>query len=184
MAYSYSSDKLEPSSRKHYAVVIYLPAELEQIVARLRERFDPDYNLIAAHVTLVFPFETERPLTELTKVIHGATFDLDPLSIEVSSIDDFYPVSPIIFWKVKETPELHYLYKRLYAGLDLSLPHKRFLPHVTVGREISQHRLVLVKDEIAAYLPNEAFTAGTVDLVSPVAGHHWVSVRSFPLSAV
>jgi 2'-5' RNA ligase len=184
MAYSYSCDKLDPTAKKNYAVVIYLPEEMEQTVAPLRERFDPDYNLIAAHVTLVFPFETDRPLNELTRVIHGATFDMDPLAIELSSIDDFYPRSPIIFWKVKETPELHHLYKQLYAGLDLSLPHKRFLPHVTVGREISHHRLVLVKDEIAAYLPNERFVATTVDLVSPVAGQHWVSVRSFPLGAI
>ena len=184
MAYSYSSDRLEQSTLKSYAVVMYLPSDLELTVARLRERFDPDYNLVAAHVTVVFPFETDRPLIELTRVVHAVTVDMNPIEVELASIDDFYPRAPIVFWKVKESAELHYLYKQLYAGFDLPIPHKRFLPHVTIAREISQHRLMLVKDEIATYLPSEKFTAEAVDLVSPVAGHHWVSVRRFPFSAV
>ena len=89
MAYSYSSDHLEPTSLKSYAVVIYLPPELAQSVARLRERFDPDYNLVAAHVTLVFPFETEKPLFDLTQIIQTSVKDLGPLEVELSSVDDF-----------------------------------------------------------------------------------------------
>jgi 2'-5' RNA ligase len=163
--------------------VIYLPSELEQIIAPLRERFDPDYEFISAHVTLVFPFETKRPLTELTEVVASASLGMEPLKIGLASIGDFYPGSPIIYWQVKECEKLHLLYRRLYGDLGLPLPHKRFLPHVTVAREISLHRVMLVKDEIAPYLPEESFEAESIDLVSPVAGEQWVSVRTFPLGA-
>jgi hypothetical protein len=43
---------------------------------------------------------------------------------------------------------------------------------------------MLVKDEIAPYLPDESFEAEAVDLVSPVAGNQWVSVRSFLLGSL
>jgi 2'-5' RNA ligase len=184
MGYSFSGGGLERSPQRSYAVVIYLPSELEQIIAPLRERFDPDYSSITAHVTLVFPFETDRPLIQLTDLIASATGVMEPLTIGLDSIGDFYPNSPIIYWKVRECEKLNLLYRRLYADLELPLPHRQFLPHVTVAREISQHRVMLVKDEIAPYLPEESFEAGAVDLVSPVAGDQWVSVRSFPLGAV
>ncbi|MBD3258268.1 hypothetical protein GF377_07530 [candidate division GN15 bacterium] len=181
MSHSFSSANLPGPTTRQYAVVIYLPNHLERIVAPLRERFDPDYNLISAHVTVVFPFETDRPLDDLTRVIRSATADSEPIDVTLSSIDDFYPGSPIIFWKVQACDGLNKICRELYAKLDLPLPHKRFLPHVTVAREISNHRVVLVKDEIATYLPDEKFTASALDLVSPIAQDHWVSVRTFPL---
>ena len=61
------------------------------------------------------------------------------------------------------------------------MPCKSYQPHVTVAREISDHRVMLVKEKIVPYLPNESFVATAVDLVAPVAGQNWVSVRTFPL---
>lgn len=181
MSYSFSVPGMSKPTSYLYAVVVYLPNHLDNIVAPFRERFDPEYNLISAHVTVVFPFETKRPLDELSRIIRNEAALVDPTTIELSSIDDFYPGTPVIYWKVKPNDSLDRLSRQIYACLDLPLPHKRFLPHVTVAREISNHRVMLVKDEIAAYLPDEAFEAAAVDLVSPVADLTWVSVRTFPL---
>lgn len=181
MSYSFSAPGLPKPTTRQYAVVIYLPNDLESIIAPFRERFDPDWSLISAHVTVVFPFETKRPLDELSRIIRSEAATAEPVKIELSSIDDFYPTTPIIYWKVKPNESLDRLTRQIYARLDLPLPHKRFLPHVTVAREISNHRVVLVKDEIAAYLPDESFEATSVDLVSPIVDQNWVSVRTFPL---
>ena len=183
MSYSFSGAGLPKPITRLYAVVIYAPSHIEDIIAPLRERFDPDYNLIAAHVTLVFPFETDRPLEDISRIVRSMAAKTSPVKIELSSIDDFYPGSPIIYWKVKPSDELDCLTRELYARLDLPLPHKRFLPHITVAREISNHRVMLVKDQIASYLPDESFEATSLDLVSPIADHHWVSVRTFTLGS-
>ncbi len=182
MSYSYSTGNLEDPSIKQYAIVIFLPPSLEQVIAPVREQFDPDYHLIPAHVTLVFPFETSATLEELSAVILAETENMGPLRIELESIDDFYPACPIIYWRVKECDRLHRLYTRLYARLDIPLPHKQFLPHVTLAREISNHRIVLVKDQIASWLTDEVFDATSIDLVSPIVGYKWVSVRTFPVA--
>ena len=59
---------------------------------------------------------------------------------------------------------------------------RQFVPHVTVAKEISDHRVVMVKERILPYLPDEHFYASSIDLVAPDAGDHWVSVRTFPLA--
>lgn len=167
--------------RRRYALVIFLPRALDEVVRYLREKFDPDYNLIASHVTLVFPFEDERPMKDIIPVIQKEVAGIEPFNIELSSIDDFYPGNPIIYWRVKQNPIIDEIYKNLYTALDLALPFKEIIPHVTLAKEISFHRVMLVKERIVNYLSDEIFEVGAIDLVSPVADESWVSVRTFPL---
>ena len=53
---------------------------------------------------------------------------------------------------------------------------------VTVAKEISQHRVMLVKDAIASYLSRERFEVDAIDLIAPLPERRWVSVRTFPLT--
>jgi 2'-5' RNA ligase len=182
MSYSYTSGDYGPTTQKKYAVVIYLPQRLERYVAQLRERFDPDYDIVAAHITLVFPWATQTPLTDLSAIIAAEACKCPPVKVRLESVGDFYPGAPIIYWAVSPEESLRCLYRHLYAALDLPLPFKELVPHVTVAKEISPHRVMMVKDQIASYLPQETFDVTAIDLISPVADHHWVSVRTFPLT--
>lgn len=164
-----------------FAVAIFLPPELDELIAPIRERFDPDYDICASHITIVFPFESTLPLDELAEGIREEVSGIEPFEIELDSIGDFYPHAPIIYWKASPVDQLNRLYKSLYARLDFPLPHRDFIPHVTVAREISHHRVMLVKERIVPYLPKEKFTVRAIDLISPVAHHRWVSVRTFAL---
>ena len=181
MSYTYSGREIDEDSLKQYAVVIYIPERLERFVVPLRERFDPDYDVVAAHITLVFPWESALPTSDFAGVIAEEVQRLAPLTVKLDSVGDFYPETPIIYWRVAPDDGLTRLYRQLHARLDLPLPFKDFLPHVTVAKEISPHRVMLVKDQIASYLPRESFEVSAIDLVSPVADHHWVSVRTFPI---
>ena len=181
--FSDNFNSIDPNTamQKEYAVVIFVPAQLERFVAPLRERFDPDYNLVAAHVSLVYPFMTQAQVEDLSTIVSEEVSRLGPLRLHMGSIGDFYPRAPVIYWEVKKCEELNHLHKRLYARLDLPLPHRDFVPHLTVAKEISNHRVVLVKDQIASYLPDESFEVKAVDLIAPLAGYRWVSVRTFPV---
>ena len=181
MSYNYSTGELSETTKRRYAVVIYLPQRIERYVASLRERFDPDYDIVTAHITLVFPWETATPLAELSATIAEEVRKCPPVKVQLESVGDFYPGTPIIYWAVAPAEPLRCLYRHLYANLDLPLPFKDLIPHVTVAKEISPHRVMMVKDQIASYLPKESFEARSIDLISPVADHHWVSVRTFPL---
>lgn len=179
MHHSYYDQTLSERRRKKYAVVIFLPQHLDSIILPVRERFDPLYNLVPSHVSVVFPFESDLFLDELAPLIKTETERQKKLTLHLHSIGDFYPKFPVIYWDVMENPDLKNLYFRLYTSLNLSVPYKQYQPHVTIAREISNHRLMLVKDNVAPYLPTERFEAGSVDLISPLAGAQWVSVRRF-----
>ena len=182
MYYNYYSQHLPAAQHTCYAVIVFLPNHLDDIIAALREKYDPIYNLVASHITLMFPFETDKPLDDLIGLIRTETARQPSTLIELDSIGDFYPRSPVIYWGVKKNEDLNNLYYRLYSCLNLPLPYKQYLPHVTVAREISDHRVMLVKDKIVSYLPSEKFVAEKVDLITPLSGNKWVSVRTFPLT--
>jgi 2'-5' RNA ligase len=178
----YFDQTLSERRQKKYAVVIFLPEHLDNIIMPVREKFDPLYNQVPSHISLVFPFESDLFLDELTPLIKSETEKQKKLIVHLHSIGDFYPKYPIIYWDVMENTDLKNLYFQLYTKLNLSVPYKQYQPHVTIAREISNHRLMLVKDTIAPYLPTERFESSSVDLITPLAGTQWVSVRTFGLN--
>lgn len=181
MEFGYVFDHVGERRHNRFAVVIYIPTLLEKIIGPLRERFDPIHNLISPHLTLVFPFDASQSLDELVAAVRAETELLDEIRIDLSSIGDFYPKDPVIFWAIKDNRQLVDLHFRLHVRLGLAVPHKVYIPHVTIAREISHHRVHLVKDKIIDYLPDEMFVAHSIDLVTPIADNRWVSVRNFPL---
>lgn len=167
--------------RTEYAVVIFLPQRLDSIVSPFRQKYDPFYNRVDSHITIIFPFESNLMLDDLSNMIKSVTDYHKPLKIELNSIGDFYPRSPVIYWEIQKNEAICELYYQLYASLDQPIPVKDYKPHVTLAREISNHRLINVKDAIASYLPSEQFEVNSIDLVTPLVNERWVTVRSFPL---
>jgi len=179
MQFGYRQEQMVNKGYPKYGIVIFLPEELQTLVRPIRERFDPDYSLIAPNLALVAPFASDMALDDVSQVIAEEVGRTVAPTIELSSIGDYYPTYPLIFWKLVPNPIIDRLYKNLYRSLDLALPYRQFSPHVTVAREISMHRVMLVKEKIYPYLPEESFRATTVDLIAPVAQERWVSVRTF-----
>ncbi len=167
--------------KTEYAIITYLPVNLDQCIYPFRKKYDPVYNQVASHITLVFPFFSDRTLDEISAIINSVISSHKPQKIELESIADFYPKTPVIYWAIKENNYLRELYIDLYARLGIPIPHKNFVPHVTLAREISTHRVETVKDAIASYLPKESYQPTAIDLVTPLANFKWVSVRTFSL---
>jgi 2'-5' RNA ligase len=182
MQSEFDSGKIQGPPKNIYAVVIFLPQDLDDLIFPLRQKFDPLYNKVPGHITIMFPFESNLMLNELSGIIKHELELIRPIEIELESIGDFYPRSPTIYWEVNECAPIRQLYQNLHNRLDLPVPFENFVPHVTVAREISAHRVLLVKERIVPYLPTEKFTAETIDLIVPLANEKWVSVRSFALS--
>lgn len=178
---TFHEQNIEDRRHARYALVLYLPPELDAIIGPHREKYDPLYNLIASHVTIVFPFDSAEPLDGIAGKIAEELKNEPAIPVSLSSIIDFYPTTPVICWKVAPNEQLSALYYRTYARLGLSLPFRDYIPHVTIAREISDHRVLMIKEQIVPYLPDEKFVAGSVDLITPLPGGRWVSVRTFRL---
>jgi len=182
MLYGYRQEEPAPQGKIRMAVVAFLPDSLNAIVARLREKYDPDYAIVAPHITIVSPFETDRPVAEVADTVSRIIQTCPSLELKFDTLEDYYPTCPLICWAIKKCEELTSLYIELHTALDIPLPYKGFYPHLTVAREISDHRLIFVKEKIAPYMPEESVKLEEVDLVAPIARSNWVSVRTFFLA--
>lgn len=101
----------------------------------LRRRFDPLFDIIPAHITLVFPFESDLAPDELRAHIKGAVRGVGPFPIRLAGITGVD--GRFLFLNVvRGHAALIELHDRLYTGP--LLPHLTlaftFAPHVTIGR--------------------------------------------------
>jgi len=182
MLYGYREDETGPHLLSRMAVAILLPDDLNTVVARLREKYDPDYAIVAPHISVVAPFETDKPLSEIAEMVASIIQSKQEMEIEFDSVQDYYPDCPQICWGIKPNETLTRLYIELHNALDIPVPYKGFRPHLTLAREISEHRLMIVKEQLAPYLPEEAVAVEEIDLLAPVTHNNWVSIRTFFLS--
>lgn len=116
------------------ALVVFPQATQFDVVERMRRRYDPQARLIAAHVTIVFPFDDPMSDAELRAHVLEATTGLSSFTIRFSGVtpaDDYIFLHP-----ATGVDRLLALHKRLYTGplrRHRSRTHT-FQPHVTLGR--------------------------------------------------
>jgi 2'-5' RNA ligase len=107
-------------------------------VEAIRQRHDPQYAVVAAHFTLVFPFEGLDVDTVVTHV--GAVSDTaSPIDFRLVAAkvmrDPLAPRSHVFLVPDQGSSEIRTLHDRLYGGLlteklRADIPYE---PHVTVG---------------------------------------------------
>ena len=116
------------------AVLVVPPPSVMAGVEAIRKRFDPLVDVVAAHVTLVFPFESAVSNEALRRHIESVTRGVSRFEIELSGfscVEDRY-----LFLNVASGAEqIRDLHRRLYTGpLTSFLADRPYTPHVTVGR--------------------------------------------------
>lgn len=118
-----------------YAIVAFPESDGIEVVEDLRSRYDPQFGLIPAHITLVFPFSDDALAAQLNAIAREAMDGMGPIEMELENVaaaDDGY-----IFLRVGLGKDaLVGLHDSLYRGRlsqYLSKAHA-YLPHVTIGR--------------------------------------------------
>ena len=118
-----------------HAIVAFPDTPHIERIERLRRLFDPLARVIPAHVTLVFPFESQLPAAALRAHVERMSMGTRPFDVEltdVAVVEDEYVFLDVGSGR-KQLIELH---DRLYSGplaRHLSDTHV-FRPHITLGR--------------------------------------------------
>jgi 2'-5' RNA ligase len=118
-------------------------------VLAVRDRYDPLASNIAAHLTLVFPFEDPMSDRDLEKHLQDAVSKVPDFEITLAGITAHE--NEYLFLNVKRGNDaVIHLHDVLYDGA--LAPHlvrgHTFVPHVTVGR-LSTHALAAALDATA-----------------------------------
>jgi len=117
------------------AIVIFPQFNNVRLINEIREKYDPLFDYIAPHITLVFPFASNISTSELIKYIKQSLVGVGKFSLAIRRItgsSDGY-----IFLDVKKgNDKIIEMHDKLYEGL-LKEHHNRFIPyfpHLTLGR--------------------------------------------------
>lgn len=118
-----------------YYCVIYRPQIDFQKINSFKEKYDPYYPGIGAHITLVFPIPVnEISEEEFESHIQGALKSFKPFEVHLSGFEK--SIDNWLFLSVKEgNKEITKLHDKLYTGLlkkylREDLP---FSPHIGIG---------------------------------------------------
>ncbi|HSW96494.1 MAG TPA: 2'-5' RNA ligase family protein [Candidatus Saccharimonadales bacterium] len=119
------------STQQH--AIVYFPKIDVKTLTTFREKYDPKWQIIAPHITLVYPVSgiPEKVLIThietVTKEIHSFPIVLGGL---MKSFDH------CLFLLVKEGNEnILHVCEKLYSGILLPYAHTTipFIPHITIG---------------------------------------------------
>lgn len=125
---------------KNRCIMIFPKFSNEQFIEEVRENYDPLFQHVKPHITLVFPFESEietkdlkNHLITMTKGIHPFYIKLKGITPSRSSTGNY------LFLNIEEgTENIIELHHRLYTGILKEYMPKwlkkvTFFPHLTVG---------------------------------------------------
>ena len=123
------------------AIVLFLPQPEPDPVVTLRRQFDPLFESLRAHITLVFPFESDLSPDALRRHVEDAVYGSGPITVRLAEVTGARDVVDAdlryLFLNVKRGNDaLVKLHDRLYRGPLEPYVSREFpyTPHVTLGR--------------------------------------------------
>ncbi|ARK29405.1 YjcG family protein [Halalkalibacter krulwichiae] len=126
----------------NYGIALFPSKELQDRANALRMRYDSHYSLIPPHITIKETFDiTGEQLPQIIEHLRKIALEAKPAVIDVYKVDSFAPQSNTIFFKIREHETLTFLYEALHS--DPFSPNFKygFIPHLTVGQDLSDDEL-------------------------------------------
>jgi 2'-5' RNA ligase len=118
-----------------YAIVAFPETDALEIIEGVRRRFDPQAGLIAAHLTFVFPFESEHSSMALRSHVARIVARVPAFQCQLEGVR----ISDSEYLYLDVNDGRHHalsLHERLYTGLlaEYWSAERQYEPHVTLGR--------------------------------------------------
>ncbi len=163
-----------------FGIVIFPSKEVQDLANSYRKRYDPAYSLIPPHITVKERFEfDDSKLDLLIESLHAVAKETEPFPLIVKKVSSFYPVTNTIYLKVEPVDELMELNEKLYSG---EFPKERsfaFVPHITIGKELSstEHSDVYGRLKLESF--NFEETVDRFHLVFQLENGTWVVHETF-----
>ena len=116
-----------------YALVHYPAVELGPI-NRLRSKYDPQFRLVAPHITIMFPTPDSIGERSLVSHIESVSHRWKPFPIRMKGLQQSWDEYLFLLLNKGEEDVIR-LHEEIYAGLlsEYRSEVRSFIPHVTLG---------------------------------------------------
>ena len=116
-------------------IMIFPEFNNQEIINGIRKKYDPLYNLVKPHITLVFPFKSSMPDEILSQKLEESLKEAIPFSLILQGISrhkDTY--GNYIFLNIKKgSQEIIKIHNDLYLNIFGERYCEPFIPHMTIG---------------------------------------------------
>lgn len=131
-------------------IMIFPQFNNQNIIDAIRKKYDPLYNLVKPHITLVFPFQDKISNIELENKLEECLIKTKPFKLILQGIStqkDNY--GNYIFLNVKEgRRQIIDIHKNLYMNIWGQEKNQRYVPHMTVGKLQSEEKMIKAYEDI------------------------------------
>lgn len=165
-----------------YGIALFPSKKLQDLANSLRKRYDPHYALIPPHLTLKEAFELDDDqVDEVVQYIHEVAKDIPPIPLKITKVSTFHPVNNVIYLKVEENEPLTKLHEKLHEGILEEEKKYKFVPHITIGQEMSddEHSDVLGRLRMKEF--NHEETVDRFQLLYQLDNDSWTVYETFHL---
>lgn len=164
-----------------YGIVIFPSKSLQDLANSYRKRYDTHYALVPPHITLTSPFEkTDVSIKELSDQISTAAKEFKQFQINISKFSSFKPVNNVIYLKVEPSKEIVDLHDALDNLLETKSEYA-FVPHVTVGQELSNDEFSDVFGSLRMQTVNHTEMVDRIHLLYQLENGSWTVYETFRL---
>ncbi|GAB6932713.1 2'-5' RNA ligase family protein [Calditerricola satsumensis] len=147
-----------------YCVCLFPRRDVQERANSYRKRYDPQYARIPPHIKVTEPFtladdELPAAVANLTEVAKGS----EPFTLHFHKFGTFHPTNNVIFFAIQDEPALQKLHRRLYERVVREEPRNPFIPHLTIGQDLTDEELLDVYGRLRMT---------ELNLVSPIDRFH------------
>ena len=163
-------------------ILIFPQFENVSVIDEIRKKYDPNYENVLPHITLVFPFESDLTKQQLLSHVENALHKTNCFCLKLGNLvkknsKGYYLMLRVTDGSIK-VKELH---QKLYEGI--LAPYKPewqdgFMPHMTVGQFENQSDLDAAYDNLDI---NEQFSARICRVGVEIIGSNNESIIEFEL---
>lgn len=164
-----------------YGVVIFPSKKLQDLANSYRKRYDPKYALIPPHLTLKAAFETDMDVEKITDTLEEIAKKYGPFTLKITKVSSFQPINNTIYFKAEKNPVLEGLFEDLYDGLPGEKPEHPFVPHITIGQQLSNDEHSDVYGQLRMLGLEHEETVDRFHLVYQLENGSWTVYETFRL---
>ncbi|MGD8189823.1 2'-5' RNA ligase family protein [Brevibacillus ginsengisoli] len=167
---------------KKYSLVIFPSNEVQEVANSYRKRYDSHFALISPFIRLVDTFELdEEKVPGLVQNIQQAAESTDAFTVKFHRVSTFHPTSNTLYLAVQNKEPFEKLHLTLVEYLGLRAQSFAFVPHVTIGRNLTDDECKDVAGQLRMMKFDLDSEIDSFQLISEEEDKTWKVVQSFNL---
>lgn len=168
-----------------FAIGLLPPPDISALVDEHRRRYDPLFGRTVPHITVKQPFQLVGELQRLQAALTRVCRDTSPFELVVDDVGCFrhHHVNVVYFAAVLAPPLRHFqravvlatapFARHDYPEYSLRSEVDCYVPHITIGQELSEQQLDELLSRLATDRPRFRFTVESAVLARHHGEGHW-----------